>query len=327
MSDTTATNLFIVSSTPRFYQRLLSGVASHSALGNRILREVKAAHAVRQVDTVRELASILINNPIREFQLIAEYYLVWCDCRQGNYQVETLERIIDQTKTHKAHALITRAAFEGYKGNLESEAYFYLEALRAKPTISQYVDIMKSLAVVKAKEGSHKQSVRGFEKILPILKYAEPIVYFDCLNSLAVELSEAERKDEARYITRHVLASPYALAYPEWQQTAGDLRPATRPFIIPNPSPARIGKLLSMPKLERTEPVKQDRPARVISLLQWKMNMAKKEENDKLAKDRPQTLSERVMYIMNHITAELTDEELDRVINLLDEIHSKKDKK
>jgi hypothetical protein len=327
MSDKTTNSLFIVSSKPRLYQRLLSGVASHSALGNRIIKEIKAAHAFRQVDTVRELASILINNPIREFQLIAEYYLVWCDCRERKYDTEALDRLIDQTKTYKTKALLSRAAFEGYQGKMEPELYFYTEALKTVSNISDYIEALRCIAIVKAKEGFRQSALKDIESLFPLLKYAEPIVYYDCLNSLAVELGEAGRKNEARDIIRYVLASPYAFAYPEWQQTGEDLQPASRSFIVPNPSPARIGKLLAMPPVKHTESVKQDRPARVVSLLQWKMNMAKKEENDKLAKDRPQTSSERVMYIMNHITAELTDDELDRVINLLDEIHSKKDKK
>src|SRR5436853_5430268 len=81
MSKQTAKNLFIVSSMPRLYQHLLSGIASYEALGNRIVKQIKAAHAFRQTDTVKELSRILINIPIKEYQLIGLYYLVWCKCR------------------------------------------------------------------------------------------------------------------------------------------------------------------------------------------------------------------------------------------------------
>src|SRR5689334_20628172 len=99
MSKQTDKSLLIVSSMPRFYQQLLSGIVSYEALGNRIVKQIKAAHAFRQVEQVKELARILINIPIREYQLIAQYYLVWCKCRDYEYPAETLERIIEQTKT------------------------------------------------------------------------------------------------------------------------------------------------------------------------------------------------------------------------------------
>jgi hypothetical protein len=71
-------NLFIVPSMPRFYQQILSGIGTYQELGNRIIRQIKAAHAFRQVERVSELARVLINIPVKKYQLIAQYYLVWC---------------------------------------------------------------------------------------------------------------------------------------------------------------------------------------------------------------------------------------------------------
>jgi tetratricopeptide (TPR) repeat protein len=328
MSDKTTNNLFIDSSTPRFYQRLLKGAVTYGELGNRITRAIKAAHAFRQIDTVRELASILINNPIREYQLIAEYYLVWCQFRDKRYDIEALERISEQTQTYKIKALSSRAAIEVYQGNVDAALHFYMEALKASPTISEYAHISRAIAVIKAQAGYHKTAVKDLEQVVPILRHAEPAVCFDILNSYAVELGEVGRKSEARNVIKLSLASPYAWAYPEWQQTGEDLRPASRSFIVPDSSPVRVGKLLNMPQAERSEAERQDRPARVISLQEWKMKTAKdKTPTDKPAEDRPQNKSERVMYIMNHITAELTDEELDSIIERIDEVHAKKGKK
>ena len=49
---------------------------------------------------------------------------------------------------------------------------------------------------------------------------------FDYLNSLAVELGEVGRKYEARNVIKHVLESPFTIAYPEWLETADDLKEA-----------------------------------------------------------------------------------------------------
>ena len=75
MSKETDKSLFIAPSMPRLYQQLLTGVASYEALGKRIISQIKAAQAFRQTEQVRELARILINIPIKEYQLIAQYYL------------------------------------------------------------------------------------------------------------------------------------------------------------------------------------------------------------------------------------------------------------
>ena len=61
---------------------------------------------------------------------------------------------------------------------------------------------------------------------MPLARYSQPHLYFVYLNSLAVELGEAGRKYEARNIIRHVIASPFAFAYPEWRETGEDLREA-----------------------------------------------------------------------------------------------------
>lgn len=81
------------------------------------------------------------------------------------------------------------------------------------------------------------------------------------MNSLAVELGEAGRKGEARRIISHVLASPYAYAYPEWQETANELKPSNRAFIsVPQieSQPAKI-------KTAKVHASESDQPATVVS--------------------------------------------------------------
>src|ERR1044072_3282106 len=231
MSKDTDKSLFIFPSMPRLYQHLLAGYASYEALGSRIIQQIKAAHAFRQVEQVRELAGILINIPIKEYQLIAQYYLVWCKCRDYEYPTETLERIVEQTKTYKTKALFSRGAVEWYKGENEAAIYFYTEALKTSPTISEYVDLSRTIAVLKATEGFHKSALMDLENLVPLIRHAEPRLYYDFLNSYAVELGEAGRKDEARNIVRHVLASPFIHAYPEWRETAIDLKQSSRSFV------------------------------------------------------------------------------------------------
>nr|AUN36919.1 hypothetical protein [uncultured bacterium] len=224
MSKDTDKSLFILPSMPRLYQQILTGVASYEVLGKRIIERINLAHAFRQIEQVKELAKILINIPIREYQLIAQYYLVWCKCRDLDYHTDVLERIIEQSRTYKAKALISRAAFEVYQGNTNNALYFYSEAIKASLTLSEYIEASRGVAMVKSLEGFSKTALTDLEAIIPVTRHAEPAVYYSVLNSYAVELDEVGRKDEAENVSRLTIASPLAPYYPEWQSTYSEIR-------------------------------------------------------------------------------------------------------
>ena len=227
MSKQMESNLFILSSFKQsrgFYQQLLRGIVSYEGLATRILKEIEAAHAFRQVERVRELARILINVPIREYQLTAQYYLVWCKCGELEYHNEVLERIIEQSQTCKTRALFSRGAFEGYEGNTEKALYFYAEALKTSPTVSEYIDLSRTIAVLKGTEGFHRSAIRDLEDLLPVIRYTEPRVYYDFLNSYAVELMQNHRLSEAHDDVVAAVSSPFGPFYREWQETWSEVR-------------------------------------------------------------------------------------------------------
>jgi AraC-like DNA-binding protein len=209
---------------PALYQRLLRGVTSYQELGNRLLGEIETAQAFRQIEQVRELSRVLLSIPIREYQLIGQYYLVWCKCREKEYQSEVLERIAEQTQTYKVKALISRAALEIYQGKVEPALYFYVEALKAGPTASEYVAASRGIALAKSMEGFHGSALKDLESLMPLLKHAEPLIYYDVVNSYAVELIEHDRLSEARNVSLVAVSSPLGPFYPEWQDTLLDVR-------------------------------------------------------------------------------------------------------
>ena len=278
MSKQTDKSLFIISSLPRLYQLLLSGFDDYKELGNRVIRDIKTAHAFRQAETVRQLASILINLQIKEYQLIGRYYLILIQSRNLKFPIKELETIIEQTQKYKAKALLSRGAFEWHQGKVEPALYFYRKSIKASTSISDRIEALRCIAAAKAIEGFHNSALKDLEELIPLLRYAEPIVFNDCLNSLAVELGEVGRKYEARNICHHVLASPFAIAYPEWRETAEELKGSNRSFAVLNPTRQRSGKILSMPVVEHAESVEQHKPAPVISLETWKARMVKNRE-------------------------------------------------
>jgi tetratricopeptide (TPR) repeat protein len=239
MSKQIDRTLFILPSMPRLYQQLLAGVVSYEALGKRIIGRINLAYAFRQIEQVKELARILINIPIREYQLIAQYYLVWCKCRDLDYRADVLERIIEQLRTYKAKALISRAAFDVYQGNTDNALHFYSEAIKASLTISEYMEASRGVAMVKSLEGFSRSALTDLEMLIPVIRHAEPQVYYSVLNSYAVELGETGRKQEARNVSRIVLASPFAPYYPEWQETANELKEPNRSIVAFKQSPPR----------------------------------------------------------------------------------------
>ena len=237
------------------YQALLSGIESYKELGNRIIREIKTAHAFRQVEKVAELSHVLVNNPIKEYQLIARYYSIWCECQKQNYQSTALERIIEQTQSYKAQALLTRGTFEMYQSRPEPALYFYREALKTSRNIPEFVSASLAIAQLKGIEGFSESALKDLEKLLPLIKHADARLHNSFLNSYAYELGKAGRKYEARNIIKRVLASPLAIAYPGWHTTGQELKEPNRAFIsIPE----------SLPKIERKRveiETKKDHPA------------------------------------------------------------------
>jgi hypothetical protein len=285
MSKPTDKTLFIDSSWPRFYQHLLKGIASFEELGNRVINQIKAAHAFRDVERVRELSRMLVNIPIKEYQLIAQYYLVWCQCRELKLHTNVLENIADQSRTYKTKALLSLAGFEGLKGNVDSELYLYVEALKSSCNISDYVQSSMGIAVVKAKEGFHESALKDLEKLIVSIKHAEPIIYFDVLNSYAVELGESGHKNEARNVSRIVLASPFAHAYPEWKETAQDLKEPSRSFVsVPSIEPEPV----EIEAIEAHHVSEPDQPATILAFPQLK-EAPQPQKPDRLS---PQEISE-----------------------------------
>ena len=252
MSKQTDKNLLIVSSLPGLYQALLSGITDYNELGNRIVEAARLAQAFRRVDKVVELGQLLVNNPIKEYQLIGQYYLAWSKYRGQENQLPILERVIEQSNTYKAKALNFRGALSLYQGRLDEAMFFYLESLRSRTTVSEYITSVQEIAVIKSIEGFKKSALKDLETLLPPLKYAEPVVVLYVLNSYAVELGEAGRKYEARNVINHVLTSPLASVYPQCHATAQELREPNRAFIS---TPE------SLPKIERKHVEIETKPA------------------------------------------------------------------
>ena len=303
MSVRTPNNLFIGSSLELhagFYQRVLKEASDFKELGNKLVQAAEYERAFRRYDRVNEIAQLLINLPLKEHHLIGQYYLGLCEYSKGIYAVDIFENIAEKSSTkYRLLAMHSLASIERRRGDYDTELAWLLETLKIAPSIQA----LRGIAILKAIEGNHKAAVKDFETYLPLIRHAGPLPYYDFLNSYAVELGEVGRIYEARNISEIVIHSPFAFAYPEWQDTANDLRGSSRSFVAFAPSRYVPHNVLPMPVREHEVKTQQkSKRARVMSLQKWREKMAKdKTDEPKLTDTR-----DILMWIMNTYTDEGT---------------------
>jgi len=162
-----------------------------------------------------------------------EYYCALVAKNKGNNEESLvfLQKPADSDDIRlRAKALSTIGSILFERGEIEESLRHRLEALRlasrdyCEPLI--VVEAQRAISIVKSIAGDHQAALTDLEKLLPLaaqLGKQHPTVYYDTLNSLAVELGEVGRIDEAAGALSLALASPFASAYPEWQATRAEL--------------------------------------------------------------------------------------------------------
>ena len=308
MSVTVASNRFITSSLKGyagFYQQLLCGVSNLQELGNRLVYAIETANSFRQLERVEELGLILVNLPIKEYQLIGQYYQGVCAYRKGENKHSIFEKVIEESRTYKAKGLVSLAAVELSRGDLTSSLKIYTEAMRRSDSVSTFLTAARTTGVIKSMEGFHKKALRDLETIAPLTRYVAPVDRYQYLNSLAVELGEVGKVDEAENVCRILLASPYINAYPEWRETSNETerkgyRRSRSAVSVIRPAPENIFK---MPIAEASSNSVQEESAKVFSLLDWKEKMGKEPNGEKIEEIEnmdEKDLMVKLLYLATH---------------------------
>ncbi|HJQ68781.1 MAG TPA: hypothetical protein VKA70_07405 [Blastocatellia bacterium] len=340
-----------------FYQQvaqlLIKGFHTKEALiqlGQRLTALTQHAFTLRQIDNVEQASQILMNLPLAEYRKIGLYYYALAIRRRGQAaQAESLlERVADDAPTsYRGQALLSLGTFALISGKRDSALRYYTEALRvaSKKDLLITARTLKMIAVAKGIDGDHNGAIADLESLLPAVRAVSvwyPEVLCDYSNSLAVELCEAGRLQEARSVSHIALASPYASAYPEYRETWDEIQlrgyrtprsvvAITRKSVEPDnlarlPVPEAGGDLVS-PSLA---PERANQPARVLSYMDWKKNMVK-QPNDTPHDRRPskeltgRQLLLRIMEITS--SKEMTDEELREMVDALERIKAKHEKR
>jgi len=223
-----------------YYQRLIYSFLSRSiyktegfeSLGRQLANIARQADFARQIEVVEQASQIMLALPFSgQLRNVAKHYQALCAKQKRDFDTSRrlLEGVIEEATPHyRARALQVIGATYYEQGEPDAALPFYVAAGKAAincdlPTLAES---QRMIAIVRSIHGDHKQALRDIENLFPLVRVIAkryPMLYYSFLNSLAVELGEVGRINEARRVCRITLASPFAQAYPEWLETHDEL--------------------------------------------------------------------------------------------------------
>lgn len=231
-------------STREFYQQFGLGIITKKALcdfAENLTALADKAYFRRDLVALGQISQALINLPLPDqYHHRGIYYRGLLIKRQGRFdEARRLQEGLSETAPpeYRARAMLAAGAIAFDSGDLQSALSLSFEANRffhhrdcRNHLIA--IDSSRMIAVVKSVEGEHQTALRILENLAPLARFVghkHPVVWHALHNSLAVELTELGRFEEARRHCNIALASPFVSAYPEWQETARTLAEKTRP--------------------------------------------------------------------------------------------------
>lgn len=211
-------------------------------MGDKLIAMADHALDMRQTEAAERISEILVNAPLpREYRQIGRYYQAMCVMRRGDYIASRaiLEQLAESPITpfkYRTRALNSLGANYFYVGDLNEYSRFNLEAACASSSRYGY-DLFTSImslwavAMIKSIEGDHRGALADFESLFPfvrMLAMERPFYLYSYRNSLALELAEAGRIEEAQNNCRIILSSSLAHLNPEWSETAEEVAQKAR---------------------------------------------------------------------------------------------------
>lgn len=219
-----------------------SGVILHAtAIANesfeqatrRLLRLCELAHGARDYDALRELSAALQSIPFAPAQGAATYYAAIIAKRAGDF-----ERAADLLSTLDVpRAIQTLGTIYQAQGDQTEAARLYIEALRRAREVDALAVINAAiqLSAIKSSAGDHTAALLDLESLWPMVRIvarAHPHRFFQFHNEMAVELAAVGNTEAARRAADVAMSAPIAEQYPEWQETAAELRECERVAVV-----------------------------------------------------------------------------------------------
>jgi tetratricopeptide (TPR) repeat protein len=324
--------------------------------GDKLVMLAEHAYSHRQLPTVENISRALIALPLPPaYQTAGLYFRALELIRRG--ELDSAQAILEQVVAEPSHRYTARAiqslgvTFHA-RGELESALKLYVEAAERATNKGRFdlltaVYAQKNIVVLKSANGDHSGALSDLERMLPLARQAgtlHPQVYYDYLNSIAVERSSLGLLAEARCASGAAIASPFATAYPEWRETFIEIRhkqrQASRSVLA---VPRRINEinsvrrsagnthnLMQFPIAEcnnsaETTQHPAGKPGRVLNFQEWKtapkaFGNAVLDEREPEQRER-MTPGRKLIRLMDLISRDETDDEtIDRILEAVEQI-------
>jgi tetratricopeptide (TPR) repeat protein len=222
-----------------YYQQLIYASLARSkytieglqVLGEQLAAIARHAYFAKQTGAVEEVSQLMLGLPISaQLRSVARYYQALCAWRRGDADVaHQFERTIEEAPPQYRPRALQALGLAYHKGGeLDAALPLYVAAGRAAADsdLLTLVYARSMTSVVRSIHGDHKRALVELEGLFPIVcavgKYY-PVLYYDVLNSLAIELAEVGRVREAQAACAITLASPFAPLHPNWRETRDEI--------------------------------------------------------------------------------------------------------
>lgn len=335
-----------------FYQQLVAlGVIQglwtreiFDEIGRKLVAQAEYAYALRHLDKVEQICQSLTNLPLSaEFKNIALHFQALCFFQKGQWtQAYALSEKVskDAPMKFRARALLTMGSIRSYGGDHLSALSMFVEAGRAASAWRDsfaMIQAKRAVAIVKSINGDHRGSLEDLENMLPMVsavRSLHPSAYYEHLNSLAVEMMEAGRFEEARNASRIAIRSPFASAHPEWQDTIEEINlrvyRSSRAVTLPPQYVSKTNNLLRLPERSGgsrlAKPARKDISARILNYSEWKKKMGKKSDNNQTNADEEMTEKEMFLRVIELTSQQdLTEKKLRKILEAVKKIVSEPD--
>jgi hypothetical protein len=195
----------------------------------RLIQLADTAAALHRVELLRETSHALSRLGADE---AGGFYQALADGRSQSNVVRSrgiLQELSDYASPMwRAKAMLALGTNQFEIGDHRAAETLYRESMKVCPGDSlTRLHVAEMTAQILSFEGNHKGALRLLSDTLWLAQKGSPH-YYNHLNSLAVELQATGRAIAAQNVIRAALASPYAPFYPEWSETAKEIRSRSR---------------------------------------------------------------------------------------------------
>jgi tetratricopeptide (TPR) repeat protein len=330
-------------SHPALYQVILSSLtqAEHSrhdraALAGRLVSLAERSHLFRELETLDSASRLLMQLPLPlQYRSVGCYYQALRLQQFGHGDLDKARRLFERVADdapvfYRTRAMVSLGANAWQKGDFQTALSLYHDATRLAPrdflcaTFST-LQARRMLAVAASLNGEHRSSLKLLEDLSPLasmLRASQPLGYYEYVNSLAVELIEVNRLEEASHFATTVMCSPFASAYPEFLETNAELARRARRrascVTVPDPEAYQADNVLHMRAAYNSKGgSRSSRPAlheraRVLSFTKRQAQAVPtappKKDFTHLSK------KQKIIRIVNLICGNMSDDQLARIL-------------